>query len=324
VSPDQVNELREYESQRQLLMDDPFHVLVTPPITSLEQQDWVIRASVMRNNLSANERDYLEKRLHVTLEELFESPYATLVEALRITQLLDVIGRPINRDQYRDRIHDLLRKFHDKDGGGFQAAGGFGTYLSSPAGSLPETAYAIELMEIYGPPRDLDLNWVRSYLRPSAVTVTESKMIAAVALDRLNRLPGAAQPSWLDYLYYERSLIMALLLVSLCIYAAYTSPRVRLPRGRLELAVASPSRARFGHIDRSNEARARFFNVVGYEVKNHGRKESGTAEHEGKRSLGRGVPVIRRDRGISGGRRPEGFGSRRQGGGVRGVAFRRG
>jgi uncharacterized membrane protein YoaK (UPF0700 family) len=35
---------------------------------------------------------------------------------------------------------------------------------------------------------------------------------------------AAAQPTWLEMLYYERSLLAALVLVALCIYATLTSP----------------------------------------------------------------------------------------------------
>jgi hypothetical protein len=86
------------------------------------------------------------------------------------------------------------------------------------------TSYAVELMRIYGIPDGLDLNWVRSFLRPRFVKArTEDKWIAAVTLDRLNRLPGVTHPTWLESVYYERSLIMAVLLVALCIYATFSA-----------------------------------------------------------------------------------------------------
>ena len=194
----------------------------------------------LRNDLTPRDRDYLEKRLHVTLEELAESPYDVLETALRVTQLLEVIQRPIDRARYRDRVHDWLRKFHSKQGGGFQAAGGFRQYLNepegflerfpwSPVGSVEVTSYAVQLMRIYGVPDGLDLNWVRSFLRPrSSSALSEDKWMTAVTLDRLNLVPGAAHPTWLAVVYYERSLIMAALLVALCIYATLSSARLRL------------------------------------------------------------------------------------------------
>ena len=129
VQPDQLSQLKDYEKQRHVLLDDPTHLKETQPITSLEQTDWVIRASVLRNDLTTEQRDYLAKRLHASLEAVFATPITTLETPLRVTQLLEVIGRPVDPDQYRDRVHDLLRKFHSKKGGGFQVAGGFKDYI---------------------------------------------------------------------------------------------------------------------------------------------------------------------------------------------------
>ena len=60
-------------------------------------------------------------------------------------------------------------------------------------------------MEVYGVPEGLDLNWERSFLRPGFLLFSPHKWVAAAARDRLNRLPGATRPSWVDILYYERS-----------------------------------------------------------------------------------------------------------------------
>ncbi len=83
-------------------------------------------------------------------------------------------------------------------------------------------------MEIYGIPEDLDLNWVRSFLRPLWVRRSPEKWMAAVTLDRLNRLPGVTQPTWLEAMYYERSLLAAMVLVGLCLYATLSSPKPRV------------------------------------------------------------------------------------------------
>jgi len=222
VRADQIGQLRDYDDKRHALLDVPQRV--PEPIASLDQQDWVIRATVLRNDLSHEERDYLQKRLHATLDNLSQSPYDVLETALRATQLLQVIERPVTPDRYRARVHDWLRKFHSKTGGGFQVAGGFKQYLSSPPGSVETTAYAVELMEIYGIPDDLDLNWVRSFVRPLVYRFADDKWIAAVTRERLNHLPGLTQPTWLEILYHERSLLMAVLLVALCIYATLSSP----------------------------------------------------------------------------------------------------
>ena len=79
-------------------------------------------------------------------------------------------------------------------------------------------------MEFYGIPAELDPNWVRSYLRPLLIRRSPQKYIAAVTLDRLNRLPEVTEPRWLETFYYERSLLAAVVLIGLCIYAALSSP----------------------------------------------------------------------------------------------------
>jgi hypothetical protein len=225
IRADQIRLLRDYESRRHSLFDDPYHLQEKRPILSLSQEDWVIRASILLGNLTAQERDYLEKRLLTTLDGLSVSPYDVIAEALLVTRLLEAIGRPVEPARYRDRVHDWLRKFHSMSGGGFQLAGGFKPYLNSSVGSVDTTAYAVELMETYGIPDGLDINWVRSFLKPMPlIRQSEEKWIAAVSLDRLNHLPDVRRPTWPEILYYERSLIAAMVLVGLCLYATLSSP----------------------------------------------------------------------------------------------------
>jgi hypothetical protein len=161
------------------------------------------------------------------MNHLSEGRSVVLEEALRVTQLLEVIGRPVDRDRYRAKVSQWLREYHCKEGGGFQLPGGFKAFRTLSVGSLEQTSYAVDLMRIYGAPDGLDLNWVRSYLRPLMHRPFNDKYVAAVTLDRLNRLPEISPPTWLDYVYYERSLIMAALLVALCLYATTSSPTLR-------------------------------------------------------------------------------------------------
>ena len=98
--------------------------------------------------------------------------------------------------------------------------------------ALPATACAVELMETYGIPVGLDQNLVRTYLKPSwQGQATGQKWIAAVTLDRFNRLPGVTWPGWFDVLYYERGLLAAMVLVGLCIYATLSSPKPKFVVG---------------------------------------------------------------------------------------------
>ena len=224
VRTDQIEQLAGFETSRQFLIPEastrkPYR------ITSLSRYAWVIYALNQSGQLSLEDRDFLEQRLLATIDELADETRDVLVTALRATQLLDVIDRPIDRDQYRERVHEWLCEFHSKETHFHQIAGGFEQY-KGVSSSLQATSHAIELMKIFGIPDDLDLNWVRSYLRPLHYRSSNDKWIAAVTLDRLNRLPGVTQPTWLEILNYERSLITAMVLVALCIYATLSSPKL--------------------------------------------------------------------------------------------------
>jgi hypothetical protein len=229
VRADEIGRLKDYEHQRKDLPDAHRHLREPHEIYYLEQKDWVIRAAVLRQDLSEEERDALQKQLHANLKALPDGPYEVLPTALRVTRLLKAIGRPVDPAQYRQRVHDWLRRFHSKRAGGFEFAGGFRTYPNQEWGNLEATADAIELMETYGIPDGLDLNWVRSFLRPDSRRDSPEQWIAAVCRDRLNHLPGVTGPTWLEVLYAERSLIAATVLVGLCLYATLSSPLPGVP-----------------------------------------------------------------------------------------------
>ena len=185
----------------------------------------MIRALVQQKRLSPEQQNYLEERLLATLDGLAEHSYEVLERAFWITQLLEVIDRPIDRDRYRSTVHGWLREFHSKKSSGFQLAGGFKITSKVRAGSLKTTYYAVELMKIFGVPDGLDLNLVRSFLRPMNMNLSDQKWISAATRKNLDRLPGVSRPSLLTILYYERSLLTALMLVGFCIYATLSSPR---------------------------------------------------------------------------------------------------
>lgn len=222
VRPDQIKTLPDLEQKQRSLLPETSS-RKPQQITSLDQYAWVFYALAESDQLTPEDRDFLEQRLLVTLENPVVKTSDMLETALLVTQLLEVIDRPIDRDRYRKQVHEWLREFHSKQTHSFQIAGGFERHRGVSA-SMLATSDAVELMQIYGVPEDLDLNWVRSYLRPLYFRPTSDKWIAAVTLDRLNNLPGVTQPTLFEWLYYERSLVAAMLLVVLCLYATLSSP----------------------------------------------------------------------------------------------------
>ena len=221
-----VASLPEYKQLRQQLLEPSPPGREPWPIYSLTQEDWVIRGSVLNGSLTRADRDQLEQRLHATMRYLIDHPSDAIAEALEITQLLAAIGRPVDPARYRTLIHGWLRRFHDTSGSPYQISGGFAKYLNLSSGSTETTEEAIELMEVYGIPDDLDINWVRSYVRQRGNRIGD-QWIIAVARARLNDLPGVRSPTWIEILVAERTLIAALVLVGLCAIATLASPPVR-------------------------------------------------------------------------------------------------
>jgi hypothetical protein len=218
VRADRAGQLPGYETQLRQLLDQPASTRI-----SLGYDDWIIRAAALRQDLTPSQRDLLAARLHASLRwSLTRGSLAHLAEPLRATQLLEVVGRPVDPAQYRNGIHVLLKRLHHETGGGFRRAGGFMAFENVRAGDLDATSNAIELMEVYGVPHGIDLNWDRSFLRPSVLT--SQKWVAAVTRDRMARLPEAARPSWWEALYFERSFFAAAVLIGLCVYATAISP----------------------------------------------------------------------------------------------------
>jgi len=224
IDREQIAHLKKFDQQYQALLRGMQRNQRKPQkILGIGQKDWVIRAAVMQELLTDNQRDYLEKRLLATWEALVNRP--SLEDALRVSQLLEVIDRPLDRDPNRAQVHDWLWQFHSKSGGGFRLAGGFKAYPTSRTGDLRTTWYAIELMKLYGIPEHFDMNWVRSFLKPQSMSrLGDHAYLAAVTRDNMQHLTGIHQPGWLEYAYYERSFIAAILLVALCCYATVSSP----------------------------------------------------------------------------------------------------
>lgn len=225
LSGHELGQMRNYREELRDLVEPNRYSIKISPISSPAQRDWVIRAAVLRGELSNAQRDFLAERLRANIDDEFASEYLKLKDVLQASQLLGVIGRASERNAYHARVHAALRQFQNTSGW-FSAWGGFRSFRDIHSSDLNATVCAVELMQIYGVPEGLNLDWVRSYLKPSGFYYGPRQAdIAAVTLARLNAIPGVRPPSWLDYLYYERSLLAAIVLVGLCAYAVYISPK---------------------------------------------------------------------------------------------------
>jgi hypothetical protein len=220
IQIDQIRSMRDYETALHALLEQP----ASDGISSLNYSDWVIRAAVLRGDLTPAQRDYLVDRLHVTLRAFPSEPNGTLQQALLATQLLEFLGRPVDPAQYQVDMHAMLLRFYAKKGGGFHRAGGFKAYESLKVGELEATSDAVRLMEVFGIPKQLDIDSVRSFLRPSFTEFSPAKWVAAVTRDRLERLPSIKRLSLYELVYYERTFLAAIVLIGLCIYATALSP----------------------------------------------------------------------------------------------------
>jgi len=76
-----------------------------PYLSSVGQVDWWIRALVQQRALTEEHVDVLERQLLATMNSLTSKTGQPIPDALIATQLLEVIGRPIDRDSFRGLIH---------------------------------------------------------------------------------------------------------------------------------------------------------------------------------------------------------------------------
>src|SRR5262249_36094697 len=102
VRADQVSSLKDYETRLRRFLDAPASDRISPGY-----DDWVIRAAVLRSDLTPTQRDHLAERLHANLKWSFtRNTPGTLDEPRRATELLALLGRPVKPVQYQREVHD--------------------------------------------------------------------------------------------------------------------------------------------------------------------------------------------------------------------------
>ena len=232
IQPQDLNRLRELDEQKERMFSeskrgDPF-ISIAP--TGGVRESYVIRALAMRDELSENERDFLAERLTVTMQALHTEPLGYLLaEQLAITKLSLLIDRPLDIDSHRQWVHQTLVKFQRLDSRLGVRRGGFASTPALDFSDACATVDAIELMQFYGVPNDVEIDALRSYLRPTAHDqwVPDQSSTRVASLQRLESLPEVSPITWRDFLAHEQNLIMAILFVLLCVFATVGAPKQR-------------------------------------------------------------------------------------------------
>ncbi|MCA9127508.1 MAG: hypothetical protein KDB22_10500 [Planctomycetales bacterium] len=200
---------------------------------SLARYPTAIYVLVATGTLNNDERDLISDQLLVEMEELKAgSANGNRIErALELTKLSQSIDRPFGVKLQRPWIHRTLVESQWLGSHWARRRGGFSPYAELAFADPHTTVQAIELMEIYGVPKEVDLLALRSYLRPNGLEATGSLLsqacIRAASLQRLESLPGVPPLGWRDYLYHEQNLLMAVAIVLLCTIATYGSPQLQ-------------------------------------------------------------------------------------------------
>ena len=195
-------------------------------ITSIDQYEFAIRKLVMLGQWQEGELDLLESRLLATIKYSVSPEFAELNSPLVATLLLEAIGRPCEDDSIRHHIQNQLvamQRTRFTLGG---RKGGFAVFMTSDQGDLSSTSVAVELMEHYGVPSELNIMAIRSFLRPSIVDSLDSEATAMKVATKM-RLESLAQVpplTWWDYVRYESSIEMAIVFAMLCFFATLGCP----------------------------------------------------------------------------------------------------
>lgn len=223
VVPAELSRVRDPFDRRKLLMIPYFR---DQAILSIEQLEFAIRELVMLGQWHEGELDLLESRLLATIRRSVTPESDGLSEGLVATKILEVIGRPCTDGSIRQLMHQQLvamQRTRFNLGG---RNGGFATYPTLDHSDLLSTSSAVELMEHYGVPSDLNLMALRSFLRPAMIDswMTDEAAIRAATRMRLQGLAQVPPLTWWDYVRHEESIAMAIVFAMLCFFATLGCP----------------------------------------------------------------------------------------------------
>jgi hypothetical protein len=202
-----------------------------PFITVDSPTSFLIHAWLMRGELSESERDFLGERLTATMDSLRTKTYGSILEEqLAITKLAQSIDRPLDIESQCDFIHETLVRYQRLNKRLGTRHGGFANNDNLNFSNELATADAIELMQIYGVPAGVRIDALRSYLRPTAhdhwSRLRSQVGVRVASFQRLESLPDVRPITWLDYIRYEQSLMMAILFTLVCVFATWGAPKL--------------------------------------------------------------------------------------------------
>jgi hypothetical protein len=223
IVPADLSRVRDRFDERKRLLD-PY--ARDQAILSIGQLEFSLRSLVMLDQWNEGELDLLESRLLATIRESVSPASAGLVDALVATQLLKAIDRPCKdgsiRQQMQQKLVALQRSRFNLGG----RNGGFALYPTLDHSDLHATVSAVELMEHYGVPSELNVMAIRSFLRPAMVDSWQSDRAAmrATIRMRLESLTQVPSLTWWDYVCHEPAIAMATIFAMLCFFATLGCP----------------------------------------------------------------------------------------------------
>jgi hypothetical protein len=222
--------LRDLEAKKARLVNERHR---DRPIPSLQQQDYEIRALAALGQLTPFDRDILESRLLATLRDIDAEYYQPQVNALTSTKLLEVIDRPCDDQSVYNSIRKVMVDFQRTRFQSGVRSGGFASTRNLDFCDALTTTAVVELMEFYGVPDELDVAALRSYLRPSIGDQQQllQSTVRVATKQRLESIPGVPPVTWWDYVRYEQTLWMSLMVAMLCFYATLGSPMREVDSG---------------------------------------------------------------------------------------------
>ncbi|QDS99600.1 hypothetical protein [Adhaeretor mobilis] len=187
-------------------------------LLSIKQKAAEVLALEQLGHLTLEDRVVLADRLITTINHAVEDDHGNLVDVLIATQLLSAIGHLDATFQVRKSVRGMIVKFQRLDRQKLSLrAGGFSRYRTTDFGDEFATAVAVELMQTYGVPDEVDALALRSFLRPKATDWLNrhGAILRVVAFWRFDSLPDTPRLTLWDYLQCEHVIGMAFLAVLL-------------------------------------------------------------------------------------------------------------